>query len=131
MSLRELLFAQRRGEDALLTAEQALLDPEVRRTRPEIEELLHPDFSEMGSSGEIYGRETMIEMMLAQTPGKVVIRDFRSTFLSDDVALVTYRTVGAGGQEAHRSSVWVREMEQWRLRHHQGTRVPNRWDHIS
>lgn len=131
MSLRELFSVSRRSENPLIELEKALLDPDVRRSSADIEALLHADFSETGSSGEVYDRDKMIEMMLGQTPARVVIRDFQTSFLSDEVALVTYRSVGASGNEAHRSSVWVWEGETWKLRHHQGTRVPDRWGRAS
>ncbi|HXV69833.1 MAG TPA: nuclear transport factor 2 family protein [Acidimicrobiia bacterium] len=130
MSLRELLSAKQRVDDALYQHEQALLDPAVRGSREQLESLLHVDFFETGSSGESYDRETMIDMMLGESPGQVVMRDFITSFLSSDIGLVTYRSVGTGGQEAKRSSVWVFEDGRWQLRHHQGTRVPDRWGRV-
>ena len=114
-------------ERGLLEAEQALTDPDVRRSPEHVEQLLHPDFIEIGSSGEVYDRDTMIEMMTSEAPGGVVIRDFKVRMLSDDTALATYRSIGTSGKEARRSSVWVEADSGWRLLHHQGTRVPNRW----
>lgn len=131
MSLREMLSGARRADDTLYRHEQALLDPDVRTSRTQLEDLFHADFSETGSSGELYDRETMIEMMVGEASGQVVMRDFNTSYLSVDVALVTYRSVGTGGQEARRSSVWVFQDGRWQLRHHQGTRVPDRWGRVS
>jgi len=130
MSLREMFSAKQRVDDTLYQHEQALLDPEVRSSREHLENLLHIDFFETGSSGESYDRETMIEMMLGESPGQVVMRDFITSFLSADIGLVTYRSVGTSGQEAKRSSVWLFEDGRWQLRHHQGTRVPDRWGRV-
>jgi ribonuclease HI len=121
----------RRVDDPIYEHEQEMLDPEVRSSRGRLEDLIHVDFSETGSSGEVYDRETMIDMMVGESPGQVVMRDFHTSYLSADVALVNYRTVGTGGQEARRSSVWVFEDDRWQLRHHQGTRVPDRWNRVS
>ena len=115
----------------LFEAESALTDPETRRSRERIEKLLHPEFTETGSSGTVYDRETMIEMMLGEVPGKVVIRDFNAQRLSDDTVLVTYRSIGMSGQEARRCSIWVESGPGWQIRYHQGTRVPNSWGHVS
>jgi hypothetical protein len=131
MSLREMLSGARRADDTLYRHEQALLDPDVRTSRAQLEDLFHVDFSETGSTGELYDRETMIEMMVGEASGQVVMRDFNTSYLSVDVALVTYRSVGTGGQEARRSSVWVFQDGRWQLRHHQGTRVPDRWARVS
>lgn len=131
MSLRERIAVARRPDQPLYECEQALLDPVVRRSTKEVEALLHQDFMETGSSGDVYDRDSMISMMVDQSPGDVVIVDFETTHLSADVALVTYRSVGMGGQEARRTSIWVQEDGRWQLRHHQGTRVPNRWGQVS
>ena len=43
--------------------------------------------------------------------------------LAEDVVLLTYRVTGEPG--SLRSSLWVRDSEAgWRLRFHQGTRMP-------
>lgn len=131
MTLRQRIAGSARADDLLFEHEQELLNPEVRSARERLKALLHVDFREMGSSGDVYDRETMIDMMVGEAPGQVVIRDFDTSYLSAEVALVTYRTVGTGGQEARRSSVWVFQDDRWQLRHHQGTRVPDRWNRVS
>ena len=118
-------------EKALLEAEKALADPDVRSSPRRVEQLLHPDFTEIGSSGDVYDRDEMIEMITSETPGGVVMRDFRVRLLSRDTVLVTYRSIGTSGREARRSSIWVDEGSGWRLIHHQGTRVPDRWGAVS
>jgi ribonuclease HI len=72
----------------------------------------------------------MIEMMVGEAPGEVIIRDFLAAPMSEEIVLVTYRSVGMSGQEARRSSVWIRVGDRWQLRHHQGTRVPDRWGRL-
>jgi ribonuclease HI len=130
LSLREL-FLSPKAVDVLYESEMALVDPEVRHSRDRIENLLHHDFAELGSTGEVYDRATMIEMMVSESPGRVMIRDFTSTTLSDEVALVSYRSIGTSGQEVRRTSVWIREEDRWQLRHHQGTRVADIWSRTS
>lgn len=111
----------------LYEAEQSLTDPATRQSRSAIEQLLHPGFTEIGSTGNRYSRAEMIELMLHQAPGQVVIADFEVERLSTDTALVTYRSIGGSGQEARRCSIWTMDGGRWRMRYHQGTRVPNRW----
>ena len=112
----------------LFEAEFALTDPEVRKIRERVEMLLHPEFSETGSTGDVYDRDTMIGMMTTENPGEVMIRDFDVQRFSEDVAVVRYRSIGSAGQETRRTSVWVNHGGSWRLRHDQGTRVPDRWN---
>ena len=130
MSIRQML-ARTNAEETLRACESALIDPDVRRSEPSLRDLLHEDFTEIGSSGNVYDREAMIEMMLTEAHGEVIIRDFSATFLSDTVALVTYRSIGSTGQEARRSSIWMHSDERWQLRHHQGSRVFDRWGRVS
>lgn len=115
----------------LLDSEKQLLDPEARHSAGVLEKVLHPDFIEFGSSGRVYNKRMMIDMMTKEIPGAVVIRDFEVRALSEDIALVTYRSIGQSGQEARRSSIWVRSEGEWACRFHQGTRIPNTWGEIS
>jgi hypothetical protein len=110
----------------LLELERRLLDPEVRHSLISVDRLLHPEYTEFGSGGRIYDKETMVALMTRETPASVMIRDFGTKMLSDGVALVTYRTIGSEGREARRSSVWVREHGRWQVIFHQGTRIPSR-----
>ena len=115
----------------LYKTELELVVPEESHSRRQLERLLHPQYTETGSTGNIYDRETTIEMMLAEQPGGVVVRDFQAQLLAPDTALVTYRSIGGGGQEARRTSIWMGTEVGWQLRFHQGTRIPNRWGNIS
>ena len=84
--------------DELLELEQRLLDPTVRGSPQAVIPLLHPDFLEFGSSGRVYTKEMMVQMMVQETPGVVRIRDFDVREITPEVALVTYRTVGGEGR---------------------------------
>jgi hypothetical protein len=94
--------------DELLDLEERLLDPSVRGSPQAVIPLLHPHLVEFGSSGRVYTKEAMVQMMLQQSPGVVRIKNFDVKEITPEVALVTYRTVGAEGRETRRSSVWVR-----------------------
>lgn len=107
----------------LRTKEMELLDPEVRSDPSRIRELLHDDFMEFGSTGRVYNKRVVLDMLKGERRNDVVIRDFAVRQLAADTALVTYRTVGESGQEARRSSVWLRTDGTWRMAFHQGTRI--------
>jgi len=100
-----------------------MLDPEVRADPTKVRELLHDEFLEFGSTGRVYNKKILLDMLRHERPSTVVIRDFTVRQLASDTALVTYRTVGQSGQEARRSSVWVRQDGVWRMTFHQGTRI--------
>lgn len=132
MWARRGINAKHKWHDDLLGLEASLTDPEIRKTEERLEELLHPEFVEMGSSGRVYDRQLIIQAM-SQDVGDagVVMRDFEVHDITEDAALVTYRSIGQAGDEARRSSVWVRVEGVWKLRFHQGTRIANAWGHIS
>jgi hypothetical protein len=111
--------------------EMQLLDPDVRSNKDALERLLHDDFIEFGSSGRVYQKRMLIDMVTSEEHARVIIRDFAIRQLSEGTALVTYRSVGQAGQEARRSSVWVNQEGRWRLVFHQGTRIPNSWGSVS
>ena len=84
-----------------------MLDPGVRSDPVRMSRLLRDDFIEFGSSGRVYAKTMLIEMITHEEHARVVMRDFAVRQLASDTALVTYRSVGQSGQEARRSSVWV------------------------
>jgi hypothetical protein len=100
-----------------------LLDPDVRSDPVRVRELLHDEFMEFGSTGRVYNKRMLLDMLKGERHAEVVIREFAVRQLSSDTALVTYRTVGQSGQEARRSSVWIRQDGVWRMAFHQGTRI--------
>jgi hypothetical protein len=115
-------------ENEFLSLERLMLEDEVRHSIRHLERLIHEGFKEIGSSGRVYDKTMMIDMMMREDRrgrGDVVIRDFRAIPLAPDCTLVTYRTVGASAQ-VRRSSVWVQQDGRWRLIFHQGTKVPSR-----
>lgn len=114
-------------QDELLQLEQRLLDPAVRGSPGAVIPLLHHDFLEFGSRGRVYTRDAIVQMMVQETPGVVKIRDFDVREVSDDVALVTYRTIGQEGRETLRSSIWLLGNSGWQIVFHQGTKVQNRF----
>ena len=107
----------------LRSKEMELLDPDVRSDPVRVRELLHDDYLEFGSTGRVYNKKVMLDMLKGERQSPVVIRDFAVRQLSADTALVTYRTVGQSAQEARRSSVWIRTDGEWRMAFHQGTRI--------
>lgn len=113
--------------DHLTALEVELHHPGVRCARARLEELLHPEFHEVGRSGRRYTRDTVIEHLasLAVHPA-VESSGFRCEPLADGVALLTYRSVQRTGDgevvnATWRSSIWRQQADRWQLFHHQGT----------
>ena len=116
-----------------LAGELALLRPEVRRSGPAVDALLHPDFVEIGASGRLWSRPEMIAALTGE-PGPnatteqlghdsaTAIRAWSMVGrrLAADLVLIGYQTA-AGGRIARRTSLWQQTGAGWRLLHHQGT----------
>jgi hypothetical protein len=105
----------------------------TRCNRDRLEQLLHPEFHEVGRSGRTYSRERIISHLAAQQTQPVVASDsFAASQLGPGVALLTYRSahVESEGKLVHhtlRSSVWVKANSGWQMRYHQGTPAQAAW----
>jgi ribonuclease HI len=119
------VFAATRGrgpsaEDIVEALERELLRPDVRSDIGRTGVLLHPDFVEIGSAGRIWTRDAMM-MSLEESPGGPIDLDvLGADRIGSDAILLTYRSYSRSGT-ALRSSLWVLDGGQWRLRFHQST----------
>ena len=113
-------LAEASAEAVVESLERELLRPETRADLGRTGVLLHPDFTEIGSSGRIWTRDAMM-MSLEDNPGGAVeLELLGADRLGEKTILLTYRSHTREGS-ALRSSLWVLEGAQWRLRFHQGT----------
>lgn len=110
--------------ETVLGLERELQLPSVRRDRERVLALLAPEFTEIGASGRVWGRAEVVELLSGETDGAepIEVHDLEGRALASDIVLVTWISA-RGGRRAHRSSLWRRYAEGWRLVHHQGTPV--------
>jgi hypothetical protein len=64
--------------DELRALEERLLDPQVRRDRLWIASLLAPEFVEFGSSGRIFTRNAILDLLESETACRTELADFRT-----------------------------------------------------
>ena len=112
----------------LRACEEALLDAALRRDRGRVAALLADDFREFGSSGRVWPREQILELLASEAYLPATMENFRCAWIAEGVALVTYLTARIdpeSGQThaALRSSLWKKESGEWRMRFHQGTKI--------
>ena len=108
--------------------EMELHHPGVPCTRERLEQLLHPDFHEVGRSGVPYDRATVVCYLasVSQAPA-VVSTGFSLTLLSKRCVLLTFQSRQTWSDPAlepmdtHRSSIWCQGPLGWQLQYHQGT----------
>ncbi len=107
----------------LLACEQRLLDPSIRRDPTAVGWLLADDFREFGSSGRVFDRTAILDLLASEPPSSqpiATISDFALTRLGAGAALVTYRAIHPA-RSTLRSSLWVCREGRWQLLFHQGT----------
>jgi ribonuclease HI len=110
----------RSDEETVILLERELLTPDVRGDLGRTGLLLHPDFTEIGSSGRVWSRDELM-MALEDNPGETAEVDVISADrLSNNTMLLSYRSQGRTGA-ALRSSIWLLDDGRWRLRFHQST----------
>ncbi|MFF2652217.1 DUF4440 domain-containing protein [Streptomyces sp. NPDC058045] len=108
---------------AATAAELALLQPGLRRDPARAAALLHPEFHETGASGRRYDRPAILALLAAEDRpegGAATVTDLHGVRLAEDLVHLVYDTFD-GERHVHRSSLWRRTPEGWRLYHHQGT----------
>jgi hypothetical protein len=113
--------------EELRSLEERLLDPEIRRDRHAVASLLAPEFVEFGSSGRVFTREQILELLENEQPQRIELRDFAVQTLAPKAALATWRSIRLDGSKPEasflRSSIWVFREERWQMIFHQGTRA--------
>ncbi|MEU6122914.1 DUF4440 domain-containing protein [Streptomyces sp. NPDC047123] len=109
--------------EAAIEAELRLLDPEVRASPALFGALLHPEFTEFGASGTRWDRASIVRVLTGRPdPGgrPTTTSGMRGVQLAEDLVHLTFDT-DSNGRRAHRSSLWRRTEDGWRLWFHQGT----------
>ncbi|MFJ3235441.1 DUF4440 domain-containing protein [Streptomyces sp. NPDC086787] len=115
--------------------ELLLMDPRFRASQERVEQLLDPEFTEVGRSGRLWTRESMLAAMAADSESgppdapRPEPSLMSGTLLAPGLVHLTYETV-LDGRRTRRSSVWREGAHGeagapgWRLYYHQGTPVP-------
>jgi hypothetical protein len=112
-------------KEQLISLEEKLLNPAVRKSVEEVSQLLADDYSEIGSSGKVYNKKDTIEALKKEPTGQISAHDCKVNLLTPEVALVTYIAVKKDKAndeiKSLRSSFWKKTGEKWQIVFHQGT----------
>lgn len=113
--------------DELRLLEERLLQPAFRRDRAAVAQLLADEFVEYGSSGRIFTKAQVLDLLAGEEPRRISLQDFAAQAIGPGVALATYRAIreadsGHGGTSL-RSSLWIHREGRWQMIFHQGTPV--------
>ncbi len=112
-------------KDTIHKLELKLLDPKVRVSVDALDELLADEFIEYGSSGLVYGKQTILERLPSGPVSAYTLYDFEIGVLSDFVIQAKYKTdrTNPDGSKLKslRSSIWKNINGKWQMVFHQGT----------
>lgn len=114
-------------EEQIRQLEERLVNPAVRKSEMELNDLLADEFVEVGSSGKIYDKRQTIQTLLEESGFRAMMTNFKILVLSADCVLLSYRAaISLNTDETKtvfslRSSIWKRNGDQWQIIFHQGT----------
>ncbi|GAA3443803.1 DUF4440 domain-containing protein [Planomonospora venezuelensis] len=108
---------------AAIAGEIRLLDREVRSSAVLMDQLMDPEFTEIGASGRLWDRASLVAA-LSEDPDPstvpITVSDMEGELLAPGIVHLTYVS-DDNGRRARRSSIWRRSEQGWRLYFHQGT----------
>jgi hypothetical protein len=111
--------------DKLRALEDRLLQTDFRRNRKVVSELLANDFREFGSSGRVWNKQQILDLLETEPSFHAVIQNFQAIELVSGAFLLTYtasvQRVGSDSTASLRSSIWIRRNGRWQMIFHQGT----------
>jgi hypothetical protein len=101
-------------------------NPEFGTTRRDYDNMMDPEFSEVGASGNCYSREFVLDTLETRTPdpdeASWTLSDFQVREIAADNYLVTY-TLAQGARITRRATLWRKTQAGWKILYHQGTMV--------
>ncbi|MGK0297899.1 MAG: ribonuclease HI [Gammaproteobacteria bacterium] len=106
--------------DLVKNLEIELTKPETRSNSLRLAELISDDFEEFGSSRKSYNKEEILNLLQKSTPISYDLSNFSFKMLELNTMLVKYESI-SNGIKALRSSIWIKQGEDWKILHHQAT----------
>lgn len=110
----------------LLVSSEHALQTQIDRQNPrEVDQLIHDEFHEFGTSGGCFDKAAVVDFLNAEAVD-MSSADFKLHRLADNVAVLTYRSVtrfqdGRAPMYSNRTSIWIYQDGRWQMRFHQGT----------
>ncbi len=112
---------------SLIDLEKKLLDPQTRKNKVLLNELVDEDFQEYGASGKTYKKSDILERLPVESPQVIEAFDFVSTQLSPTIQQIKFRTTkkisDTESKIILRSSLWKLSGDQWKIIFHQATPI--------
>ena len=105
--------------------ELELLQPEVRKSKERLNELIADDFVEISSSGKEYTKEDVINDLAGQGKINFTVQYFNTIEISPETILATYEVEKESSDnkekiKSSRTSIWKNKDGNWQIVFHQG-----------
>jgi hypothetical protein len=114
-------------KEYLISLEEKLLNPDIRKSDEELFQLLSDDYLEFGVSGNTYNKKDTIETLKIEPRGQISALDFKVNLLTSEIALVTYTAMKKDSLNVDavslRSSLWKRTGKNWQIVFHQASKI--------
>ena len=107
----------------VIDRELSLLSPPVRRSAQQVDELLDPDFREIGASGRLWTRAEVISALTSEPStdeDRIRATEVAGEVVGPGIVQLIYVS-DRDGRRTRRSSLWRRSAGGWRMLFHQGT----------
>ncbi|MCZ4522095.1 DUF4440 domain-containing protein [Rhodococcus ruber] len=104
----------------VLALERELQTPECRRNRGRLVSLFAEDFTEVGASGAVWDKTSILELLGTEDSVEIEVLELSGRAVGTDFVLVHWISQ-TSGKRARRTSLWRRATSGWESIHHQGT----------
>ena len=104
----------------VLALERELQTAECRRDRERLTRLLADDFTEVGASGTMWDKSSILDMLGTEIPVEIEVIEPTGRVIGPDYVLLQWVSQ-TPEMRARRTSLWRRSDTGWELVHHQGT----------
>lgn len=104
----------------VLALERELQTAECRRDRERLTRLLADDFTEVGASGTMWDKSSILDMLGSESPVEIEVIEPVGRVIGPDYVLLQWIS-RTSEMRARRTSLWRRSDTGWELVHHQGT----------
>ncbi len=112
-------------EEQFYALETSLFLKEYLNNKDYLEGIFHPDFMEIGKTGNVYHKKDTIEMLYGSGDRHIDIKSFSVRMVSLSMFIVNYISTNEDGVRAYRTSLWMDTLNGLCMYYHQGTIIPN------
>jgi hypothetical protein len=109
----------------LMQREPIFHRPELGTSREALERMTHPDFHEIGASGKIYTRDSVLNTLEERYkhPAEDIweTSNFHCRQLAPNLYLLNYNLLQNHIRKTRRTTLWQRTPTGWQIVFHQGT----------